>query len=52
MNVSEITISAYVVYDSALTVLTTLSRLQNLVFVLLDPLDLQEERSLNLTSYY
>lgn len=52
MNVSEIIIRAYFVHDSALTVRTPLSRLQNPVFVLLDPLDFQEERSLTDTSYY
>lgn len=42
INVPEILIRANFVHDSALTVLTTLSRLQNLVVVLQDPLDFQE----------
>lgn len=42
MNVCEITMKAYFVHDSAQTVPTTLSQLQNLVFVLLDSLDFQE----------
>lgn len=52
MNVPEITIRAYFVCDSALTVPTTLSQLQNLVFVLLDPLDFQEDRSMSDTLYH